>query len=326
MERIAIETHYLDSCDLAELTNLVRGWAQLITLPSRTTEEIAYREILQAASIVIGSPRPSWVVGTKINLIQLAGAGYEDYVGIGLDAQANLTLCNARGVFSLGIAEHTIALMLAFCRNLPHYFAAQQSKQWAPQYDNFPELTGQTLVIVGLGSIGCEIAKRAFGLGMRVLGVRRNTSDPLPAGVEQVLSMQQLPQMLKLADHVAVALPGGKTTRHLINSDMLSQIKKGAFLYNVGRGNSVDESALIAALNSGRLSGVGLDVFEQEPIPFDSPLWRMPQVIITPHIAGYSQNSKKRFGRLVIENLQRHHAGLSLLNKISLSELSGTNQ
>ena len=323
MKRIAVETKYLEPDALRELNALVGDWARVDVLPPRT-DEAGYREMLRGASVVVGAPRSSWVVGTQLNLVQLSGVGYEDYVGVGLEAQEHFVLCNARGVLSICIAEHVMALMLALCRQLPHYFAAQREMKWAPIYDRFRELTGQTLVVVGLGDIGSEVARRACGLGMRVLGVRRNVNLAAPLGVNEVLSVQQLSDALKQADHVVAALPGGKNTRHLLNTQSISQIKPGAFLYNVGRGTAVDETALISALQSGHLSGAGLDVFEHEPLPADSPLWQMPQVIVTPHIAGYSHNCMKRFGRLVLDNVQRYRTGKPLLNRISSDELAAT--
>ena len=323
MEQIAVEPQYLEPSDLSELIARVNDWARVVSLPPRTDGSV-YRSILQESSIGIGSPRPSWILGTKLRLIQLAGVGYEDYVGVGLEDQPQLAICNARGVLNICIAEHVMAMMLALCRQLPYHLQAQRESRWAPKYNSFVELTGQTLVVVCLGDIGGEVAQRAVGLGMRLLGVRRDVNATSSAGVERVLPLQQLPEALRQADQVVVALPGGKSTRHLVDAGMIAHIKPGAFLYNVGRGAVVDQSALIAALQSGHLAGAGLDVFEQEPLAAENPLWQMPQVIITPHIAGYSPQCAKRFGRLVIENVERYRNHQTLRNRIPTTALAAT--
>ncbi len=323
MQRIAVETHYLEPRDLAELDQLVRQWAQLVPLPA-LKDEVAYREILSNSTLAIGSPLPTWILESPLRMVQMPSAGYEEFRGVGFETRQDIALCNGRGVFSVGIAEHIIALMLAFCRRLPYFFEAQQQSRWARTWEGFTELGGQTLTIVGLGDVGGEIAKRAAGLGMRVLGVRRNANAPAPAGVSQVLPTEQLHEAIRQADQIVVAVPGGIKTRHLINAQAISAIKPGALLYSVGRGTAIDQTALIEALRAGRIAGAGLDVFETEPLGSDSPLWRMPQVIVTPHIAGYSPGFRARFGQLVIDNIQRYHAGKPLRNRIPLDELAGS--
>lgn len=321
MVRIAIETMYLEPAELAEFHAFVRDWAVVSLLPSRN-DEYEYRNTLAGCEIAIGSPMPAWVLESSLRVVLMPSAGYEEFVGAGFERRDDISLCNGRGVFSVGIAEHTMSLMLAFARRLPRFFEAQQHSNWARTWEGYSELAGQTLVIVGLGSVGAELAKRAAGFDMRVLGVRRN-ADILPKGVEKIYPVEFLHEALHGADQVVVALPGGEATRNLISASAIGAIKPGAFLYNVGRGTSVDQVALLAALNSGHLAGAGLDVFENEPLPASDPLWQMKQVILTPHVAGYSPGFRRRFGKLVVENLRRYRDGKELLNRIPLRDLSG---
>nr|WP_246294684.1 D-2-hydroxyacid dehydrogenase [Schlegelella koreensis] len=247
--------------------------------------------------------------------------------GAGIDAidrarllASRVVLTNGSGNHAPNMAEHVLALMLAFARGLPALMRAQQAARWeTPHPDQLFELSEQTLAIVGLGAIGGALATRAAALGMRVIGVRRSApADARPmAGVdEQLHGADGLDAALARADHVAVTLPLTEATRRLFDAARFARCKPGAYFYNVGRGGTVDQDALLAALRSGRIAGAGLDVTEPEPLPADSPLWREPNVIVTAHSSGQTPRSFERYQRLLLENLGRWVRGETLLNVV----------
>jgi phosphoglycerate dehydrogenase-like enzyme len=180
------------------------------------------------------------------------------------------------------------------------------------------ELGGQTLCVVGLGDIGQALATRAAALGMRVTGVRRWPRD-MP-GVERIVTVEGMEPLLAEADHVALCLPLTARTRELFDAARLGQIKRGAYLYNIGRGELIDQDALIEALRDGRLAGAGLDVTTPEPLPSDSPLWEMQNVLITGHTSGATPHYWERAMPILLENIRRYRADEPLLNLVDKHE------
>ena len=179
-------------------------------------------------------------------------------------------------------------------------------------------LAGSTVCVIGLGTLGSAIARRCAALGMRVLGVRRHPERSSP-DVSEVFGPEDLAAAVAGADHVVGALPGGASTTGLISREVIATMKPGACFYNVGRGPSVDEEALIERLAGGSLAGAGLDVFATEPLPDDSPLWSMENVIVTPHMAGYTWDYADELCEVFVANLAAYHAGEPPPNAIDLS-------
>ena len=175
------------------------------------------------------------------------------------------------------------------------------------------EVAGATLGLVGLGSIGRNVARRASALGMQVLSVREHANSEKPEFVDEVLPSSKLNEMLGQADYVVLAAPVVAATRGMIGSEQLSRMKPEGCLINVGRGPLIDEAALIEALREGKIAGAALDVFEQEPLPSDSPLWDLDNVLITPHTAGMTTKLWERHYTLFSENLRRFIKGEPLL-------------
>jgi phosphoglycerate dehydrogenase-like enzyme len=201
-------------------------------------------------------------------------------------------------------------MMLSFTRALPETFASQQNHLWQPL--SYEELYGKTLAIVGLGSIGREVAKRAKNMGMQVLASKRTLSQEL--FIDQLYTPDQLPHMLSLADFVAVTVPLTPQTQGMFNSQTFPMMKKTAYFINVSRGAVVDETALIQALNDGTIKGAALDVFDREPLPADSPLYGAPNLIITPHIAAMSPYYMGRALKVFAENLTKFCLNSEMLN------------
>jgi phosphoglycerate dehydrogenase-like enzyme len=272
----------------------------------------------EAAAITWDGPPIDDVLAAApcLRWLQQRGAGIDRIATPRLLA-SDIVLTNGSGNHAPNIAEHALAMMLAFARQLPALVRAQQASRWAPPaVDRVFELGGQTLAVIGVGAIGSALAERARALGMRVIGVRRTAAAPLPPGFERVVGIGALDTALAEADHVVLTLPATAATENLFSSARFAAMKRGAHLYNVGRGAVVDQVALLAALQSGHLAGAGLDVTEPEPLPPESPLWAEPNVVITAHSSGLTPRSFERYQRLLLDNLQRWVRGEPLLNVV----------
>jgi phosphoglycerate dehydrogenase-like enzyme len=231
----------------------------------------------------------------------------------------HLVLTNASGVHGPGIAEQALAMMLMFTRELPRFVRAQLARTWdrpSSTARGLDELTGKTLAIIGLGRLGDALAERARPFGMHILGVKRDPSfrHDAKATVDEVHGFDQLDAVLARAHHVVLLVPLTRDTRHLVDGPRLSRMRKDAYLYNFARGPVVDEAALVRALTDGTIAGAGLDVFEEEPLPPTSPLWALPNVILTPHTAGLTPHYFARVAALLATNVGHWLAGTPLVN------------
>jgi phosphoglycerate dehydrogenase-like enzyme len=209
-------------------------------------------------------------------------------------------------------------MLLAFARRLPFAFRAQSRRQWrAPEGDNTFELAGQTVLIVGVGAIGERTAELCRALGMRVLGVRRSPENGV-SGVEHMFAPADLLEALPEADFVVLTVPLTEETRGLIGPEELRTMQPSAYLINIGRGGTVQTDALVQALQAGQIAGAGLDVTDPEPLPEDSPLWDMPNVIITAHYSGSTPKYDERAMQIFKDNLRRYLAGEELQNQVDI--------
>jgi phosphoglycerate dehydrogenase-like enzyme len=225
----------------------------------------------------------------------------------------DVVVTNSREVHGPVVAEHVMGLMFALAKKIPQAAVAQQKRVWAQEAIwsegvHPREIAGATLGLIGVGSIGSRVAQMASALGMRVIAVREHVEKGRPEGVEQVYGPAALDEMLRQSDFVVVAAPLLAETRALINADRLAAMKPDAYLINVGRGPQVDETALIEALQSRRIAGAALDVFEREPLPVDSPLWKAENLLITPHTASLTDRLWHRHYELFSENVRRYLA------------------
>jgi phosphoglycerate dehydrogenase-like enzyme len=226
-------------------------------------------------------------------------------------------LTTSAGSTAAPIAQTAIMALLALARGFPRWLVAQRSRRWDPERNSSPpDLRGQTAVIVGLGKIGTEIARLARVLGLKVIGVRRSPrggGDP----VDELHPPAALPGLLARCDWLVLACPLTPETRGLIGADALARLPRGARLINVARGEIVDEPALIATLKSGQLAGAYLDVFETEPLPPASPLWDLPNVLVTPHNSASAAGNDRRVLEIFLDNLGRWHRGAALVNEVA---------
>lgn len=260
-----------------------------------------------------------WKSATGLKWVQSGGAGVERFLTANFIASP-IVLTNARGIYAIPIADHVMAFVLHFSRVFNMLLRKQIGHAWADWGECEPdELAGKTLGIVGLGGIGTEVAKRAKPFDMRVIATRRRP-ELLSDYADEARGADELPWLLRESDYVALCAALTPGTRHLIGEEQLKLMKPTAHLINVGRGGLIEEQALVAALREGQIAGAGLDVFETEPLPADSPLWDMPNVLITPHTAGSSPRSHARLMDLFCENLRRHVAGKPLLNVVDKAE------
>lgn len=243
------------------------------------------------AETVRKAPRLRW--------IQVLGVGIEKFMDPCL-IERKVQVANARGINVANLAEHAIAMMLAFARGLPELMHRQSHRQWlpgnGPMLPVLSELNGSRLCLIGYGEIGREIARRAKALDMDVWAMRRTRQDGGDEYASRILPPEALHEMVAAADHLFLIVPLTPDTEGLIGAPEFAMMKPGAYFYNMGRGKLVDQDALVAALNDGRIAGAGLDTTTPEPLPADSTLWDAPNVLITAHTAG---NTPRFFPRLI---------------------------
>ena len=274
---------------------------EILLFPS--TDEIA--EKVEDIEIVFGSiPLELLHRAKSLKWIQLAGAGAD---GIAYASKNyDFVITNASGVHAIPISEHILALMFALARGLNRAIRRQLRHKWT-RHDIHKafELSGKTVLLIGIGAIGEAFANRAKSLGMNVIGIRRHPERGLP-DLDRVLGPDSLKQELPNADFVVITVPGTDETRGMIGKRELSLMKPESYIFNIGRGGTIDGTALIDALERQAIAGAGLDVFEEEPLPEGSPLWEMENVIITSHYAGITPAYGDRLWEIFFDNLTRY--------------------
>ncbi|GBD24759.1 Putative 2-hydroxyacid dehydrogenase [bacterium HR30] len=255
--------------------------------------------------VVLRAPRLKW--------FHVPNAGV-DHPAFAALLERGVLLTTSAGANAAAVAQTVLAAVLAFARGLPQWLNAQRAKRWQRLGEHRKDLQGQTMVIVGLGAIGREVARLAKACGLRVVAVRR---EARPADfVDESVSLDAIDTALPRADWLVLTCPLTERTRGLIDADRLRLLPASAYLINVSRGAVVDEPALIEALRARRLAGAYLDVFLEEPLPQSSPLWEMENVIVSPHDAAGASGNRRRVSELFLENLQRWLRGEELLNRV----------
>lgn len=258
--------------------------------------------------------------GVQLRWVQTVYAGVELCLPGRENFERGILLTNMRAIGAPVIAEHALGMLLALTRGLHVFGARQAANQWSQ--DDVAErrlvaLRGKTMLVVGLGGIGTEVAWRANALGMRIIATRASAA-PAPSYVQQLGKPEDLKTLIAQADVVVHTAPLTPATRGLFDAAMFARMKRGAYFINVARGGSVITDDLLAALNQGQLAGAGLDVVDPEPLPKDHPLWRAPNLILTPHIAGESDLGTEAQLRVLQANLRRYIAGEKMLSVVDL--------
>jgi phosphoglycerate dehydrogenase-like enzyme len=271
------------------------------------------------ADAAIGICEPKYIqAATHLQWIQWMAAGVEYCVNQPVIQQRQPLITNLQRAAASSMAEHVIALMLMLSRHMDYYYRMQQHQRWAPdQAPQIVDLKEQTVLIVGLGGIGTEVARRAAALGMHVIATRASSAGA-PDYVTYVGTPEELPRLVAQADFVVNCTPLTPQTQGLFNDTLFRLMKPTAYFLNVGRGASVVTPDLIAAIKHKRIAGAGLDVTDPEPLPASSELWRLPNVLITPHISGESAITVRLRNAVLMENMRRFVAGDPMVSVVDL--------
>jgi phosphoglycerate dehydrogenase-like enzyme len=299
-----------------------RRWPEIrvLHLPNydRLPEELPDTNIFLGYSLrpkqLKDAKKLQWIHSTAAGVAQLMYPELRD---------SGILVTNPSGIFSVPMAEHTMGLLLALARNFPDSVRQQDQSHWSQQElwdkpQHLTELNGQILLIIGYGSIGRELARRAKAFDLRVWGVTRSGKGDL-THAERIVPALQLDEVLPQADFVVIAAPETSDTRQLMGAARLARMKPGARLINIARGSLLDESALVRSLTSGTLGGAALDVAETEPLPPESPLWKAPNLFITPHTSAVSDRLWNRQTSLFMELLERWFDGREMFNRVDFS-------
>jgi phosphoglycerate dehydrogenase-like enzyme len=308
----------------------IRTAAGPMAVVNAADEAEARRAIIDAEAF-FGKLTPALLAASaRLRWVQSPTASLEHYLFPAL-VEHPCVLTNMRGLFSDVIADHVFGYVICFARNFHRYVRNQIAGKWSPvggEADRVSFATGPgvvnaidrahlhladaTLGVVGLGAIGGEVAERALAFGMRVVAV-----DPVRTSAEGVAAVrppERLHDLLAESDFVVIAAPHTPRTAKMFRREQFRAMKRSAYLINIGRGAIVDLTDLVASLEAGEIAGAGLDVFETEPLPADHPLWRREDVILTPHVAGYSPRIAERHLNVVTENVRRFVRGEALVN------------
>jgi phosphoglycerate dehydrogenase-like enzyme len=293
---------------------------RLPVLEARSLEELEARIGQADVLLVSGLWRNHFArAGGRLRFIQSISAGVDQYDRAALGA-AGIRLASAQGANANAVSEHAMALILALARRIPEARDNQARRHWRGMIGDLTqredELGGRTLLVVGIGRIGGRLARLAKAFGMRVIGLRRDPANGAE-GADEIHAMGELKAQLPRADIVALTCALTEETRGLMDAAAFAAMRPGAMLVNVARGKVCDETALIAALRAGRIGSAALDVTAEEPLAADSPLWGMPNVLVTPHTGGETRAYEDNVLDLMEENLARHARGEArLVNQV----------
>ncbi|MCI8436990.1 D-2-hydroxyacid dehydrogenase [Oscillospiraceae bacterium 44-5] len=271
-------------------------------------------EQLAAATVIFGWPRAeSMKQAVSLKWFQTMWAGTEEYAGF---LPEGILFTSSSGSNSRSVAEHMLTGLMAVCRRLPAYLDSQRAHVWK---DEGPMKTvlGGTVLVLGAGNVGSTFAGLCQGLGAKTIGLKRTVTGPV-AGFDEVRPMDELDALLPQADVVALTLPHSPQTAGLMNTDRIARMKDDAILISAGRGSVLDQDALVRAMTAGKLWGAALDVTDPEPLPDNSPLWDVPNLLLTPHVAGglRLEITRRKCVEMAQENLRRYLAGEPLKNLV----------
>jgi phosphoglycerate dehydrogenase-like enzyme len=272
--------------------------------------------------VALGAPGPDLIReflahAPRLRWLHTMSAGVDRFLIPEVVGRPDFTLTNNSGPYDVPIAEFVLASMLAAAKRLPVYQRAQAAARWEGDV-RLVELRDATVVILGIGSIGGEVARLAAAFGMRVIGVRRRLDLPKPAGVAAVVDPERLGDVVGEADYVVIATPLTSATSGLVSREVIARMKPTAWLVNIARGAVVDEAALLEALKAKRIGGAAIDAWWTEPLPPESEWWSLPNVIATPHVSNSSPKLQQRTLALFLDNLGRWKAREPLLNVVDL--------
>lgn len=288
-----------------------------VTVVVAETDEDARREILDADAAFGTLPAELLGRAERLRWLQAPAAAPPAGYYYPQLAQHPVQVTNFRGIFNEHIAAHIMAFVLAFARGLQRYIPQQLRHEWQPAAldEGMVYLPESTALIVGAGGIGAETAKMCAAFGMRVVAVDARRTDR-PDGVAEMHGPEHLDSLLSVADFVILTVPHTPETEGFMNAERFRRMKPSAFFINIGRGRTTRLDDLVRALRTGQIAGAALDVFEQEPLPAQHPLWEAPNVLVTPHVAGYGPYLDDRRLEIILDNARRFVAGEALRNVV----------
>ncbi len=283
--------------------------------PESLLEFLPYVEILFTSRI----PRNLQSLAPNLKWVQLLSAGVDEVKRANLE-YSDIVFTTSKGVHATPLSEWVIGAMLAMVKKIPQIVEAQRKREYSKFIGG--ELSGLTAGILGVGSIGLRVAHICKALDMRVIGTRRSikSSEKDYGPLDELFPPDQLPTVLEQSDFLIICLPGTEETSHLLGENEFNQMKKGSYVINVGRGGIIDEKALLAAIDAGIVAGGVLDVFAEEPLDPDNPLWQESRLLISPHIAGNSFRYEERATKLFLDNIGRYLNDRELINKYDLEK------
>ena len=312
-----------DSAQSAERELLIRGtekYELYLCESNETGSSGESKRALLESEIAFGSPAADTLLTCKnLRWVQINSAGYAAYDRDDLRryfVKNGIILTNSSAVYDEPCAEHLLAMILSFARALPFAHDAQREDHSWQKHNLQPKLhllVGQTALILGFGAIGRRLAELLEPLKMNLIGIKRTVRGDEPI---RMFKNPEVDKFLPEADHVINILPANDETKNFLNAERLANLKSGAFIYNIGRGSTIDQNVLLEQLKSGRIAGAYLDVTDPEPLPPENPLWNAPNCFITPHIAGGFAGEKAAQVQHFIDNLRRFERDENLINQI----------
>jgi len=305
-----------------QLLSALQSAAPGVELIPAANQAEAVRLAAEADAVIGFCSEEVLAAGPRIRWVQVFWAGVEDCVSVPALRERAVLLTNMQRVAGPVMAEHVVAMMLAFARGLQFFIPERAAGRWTdepPSSVRMVTIEGKNVLVVGLGGIGTEVARRAHALGMRVTATRASGREG-PEFVSYVGLPDELHKLAADADFIVNTTPLTPQTTGIFNAKFFAAAKPGAYFFNVGRGGSVVEADLVAALESGRIAGAGLDVTDPEPLPATSALWKMQNVIITPHVSSDSELGLDARVALIRENLRRYVTGERMLSEVDLGK------
>ncbi|WP_320128661.1 D-2-hydroxyacid dehydrogenase [uncultured Sphaerochaeta sp.] len=299
-----------DDCQVAKLTSDYPQCTFTVTDDTQVTVEQ-----LEAAEVIVGFVKQEFIKKAKnLAWLHLSSIGVDKHIDKSIYCNPNILLTNSAGTYGKSISDHILGFMIALSRNFP-FFQANQSKALWCKKDAAKDLFGSSVCIIGLGDVGMELSRKLKALDMYVIAVKRTITEK-PSFIDELHTTDELDLVLPKADFVVLCLATTPETVNLMNRNRLKSMKKDAYFINIGRGTLVDQEALYDCLSHKEIAGAAIDVTTPEPLPEDSPLWKLDNLIITPHCAGKSPSTGKRHFQIFHDELGRYLNGERLKNLI----------
>lgn len=295
----------------ADWLNLFEAVSPRVTAVAARGRDLLLKEVADAEVVFGRLPEEAFLEAKQLKWVQSIGVGFETMLYPKM-IESEVVMTNTSGAFDAAMAEHALALIFSLTRGITTFERMRKDRTWSRDVP-VRQIEGSTVCVLGLGTIGRNISSRLAALGTRVIAVDAQVKEP-PDGVSEIVAPDRMLDAVAQSDILVVALPLTDGTRGIVGASCFERMKESAIVINVARGPIIDEPALIAALKAGQISGAGLDVFEEEPLPEDSPLWDMDNVIYTSHVAGLSSEGDENLKRIFTENLRRYVSDEPLMN------------